>query len=114
MATTEQINQVRLNIDDKLDEDFTEQEKIDYIDVHDSVNWASWQLIELLIVRLRKEVLKQDRSGIELTEWHDLEERQALLESIAKKYKDAYQDEIGNSTGKYVEIQKPIVAGGLT
>lgn len=114
MATTEQINAVRLNIDDKFDIDFTEQEKIDKIDVHDSVNWACWQLIDILIVRLRKEIIKEDRPGSETTEFYDLDKRLELLESISKKFKDAYEDEIGNNTGQYLCTQKPVIAGGLT
>jgi len=111
MATTEQIDQVRLNINDENDEDFSEAIKIQYIDDKDSVNWASWQLIDLLIVRLRKESLKKDQTGAEATEFYDLEERLELLESISKKYKDSYMDEIGNSTGRYLKTKKPIIIG---
>lgn len=113
MATIEQLDQVRLNIDDKTDADFTQAEKELYIDEKDSVNWASWQLINILIVRLRKEILKEDRTGSESTEFHDLDKRLELLEAIAKKYKDAYNSEIGNSTGKYYTSETPVVAGGM-
>ncbi len=114
MATTEQLNQVRLNIDDENDDDFSQTTKEQYIDEKDSVNWASWQLIDILIVRLRKDIIKQNRPGAEMTEFYDLEERLFLLESISKKYKDAYNDEINNSTGRYFQTKNPTIAGGLT
>lgn len=93
--------------------DFSDQIISDYIDMEDSVNYASWKLINLLIVRLRKEILKDDRTGSEATEFHDLDKRMELLEAISKKYKEAYNAEIGNATGKYYAAQTPIVAGGM-
>lgn len=113
MATIEQLDQVRLNIDDKNDEDFTQDEKESYIDEKDSVNWASWQLIDILIVRLRKDTIKEDRPGSEATEFYDLDKRLELLQTISKKYKDAYESETGNATGKYFQAEPPIVAGGM-
>ena len=112
MATVQQIDDVKLNIDNG--DQFTDAQIESKIDVHDSVNWASWQLIDIMIVRLStSKDLKKDVTGLESTEFHSIKDQLDILQASSKKYKDAYNAEIGNSTGKYIATNKPCVAGGL-
>ena len=94
MATALQVQIVRLNINDEAAEDFTFQEIAYFIDLKNSVNYASMKLIEILIVRLRKEIIKRDTTGVESTEFVSLKERVELLESLAAKYKKDYDIKI--------------------
>ena len=112
MATALQVQIVRLNINDEAAEDFTFQEIAYFIDLKNSVNYASMKLIEILIVRLRKEIIKRDTTGVESTEFVSLKERVELLESLAAKYKKDYDNESGTGTGRFISSTRPSIAGG--
>lgn len=113
MATLEQIAQVRLNIDDLNSDDFDDAIITSYIDGKNSVNYASYKLIDILIMRLRKEIVKDDTAGSESTEFQDLEERLEILQDQRNKYKNYYDSETGNTTGRIVDTIKPVIAGGM-
>jgi hypothetical protein len=112
MATAEQIEIVRLNIDDLDSEDFTDGQISAKIDDKSSINWACWQLLEILRVRLRKAILKRDTTGNESTEVQSLQERLALYGQLIDKYKNDYYDELGFGTGRMISTNKPTIAGG--
>lgn len=109
MATAEQIIEVRLNIDDLDSNDFDDTTISNLIDQNNSVNYASYKCIEILIVRLRKKILKSDTTGVEKTDFHSLREQLEILQYIADEYKEKYEDEIENSTGKYISTVKPCI-----
>lgn len=112
MATAQEVKIVRLNIDDLDVEDFDDSIIVYFIDQENSVNYASWKLCEILLVRLRKEILKRDTTGAESTEFVDLKTRIDLLEDLAEKFKNDYDSEYGLSTGRFLESTKPTIAGG--
>lgn len=112
MATISQITQVRLNINDEDKTEFNDAQIEAYIDDGDSVNYASWKLINILVMRLRKETLKKDTTGAESTEFQSLNDRRKLLESLAGEYKAAYKSETGYNTGRFISSTRPDIAGG--
>ena len=88
-ATALQISIIRLNINDEDYEDFIDDTYVNYyFDEKESIPYTCWKLIDILIVRLRKETLKKDVSSEETTEFVSLKERIALLEAMSKKYED--------------------------
>ena len=112
MATISEVLQVRLNINDEDETEFTDAQIQAFIDENSSVNYASWKLIEILIVRLRKEILKRDTTGAESTEFVSLKERVDLLKELAAQYKEDYQDETGTGRGRFISTTRPDIAGG--
>lgn len=112
-ATALDIEIIRLNIDDPNYEDFTDDKYVNYYyDQKNSIAYASWKLTEVLLVRLRKEILKKDDTGSETTEFVALKDRIDLLKETAKKYKDEYEAETGAGSGQYINTVKPVIAGG--
>lgn len=111
MATQEQIDLVRLNIADEDGTDFTDAQITYFIDLQDSVNYASYQLIQRLIPKLRKQLLEKDTTGVEGTSLAPVRDRLELLKESLKIYKDAYNEESGGA-GIYIETVAPTIAGG--
>lgn len=115
MATPDQIAQVRLNIDDRIiPYEFDDTLIESFIDEKDSISYATYKLIDILIIRLRKEIIKADTSGSEKTDFQSLQDRLEILEYQRNKYKHDYESEQLNTSGKYVDTIKPIIAGGMT
>ena len=114
MATAAQIEIVRLNLNDEdaTDYDFTDTQIEYYIDLKDNVNYATYQLAQILIGKLRKDTVKKNASGEESTEFVDLMTRIKLLEGIRTWYAAEYSADIGNGTGLYIATTKPTIAGG--
>lgn len=113
MATQEQIDKVRLYInDDDSERDFTNQQISDLIDENNSLNYATYRLCDILIARLRKELLEQTRTAEETETLASLKDRIELLKYIRDDYKELYKDENDNTTGRYIASIKPTVAGG--
>ncbi len=112
------VDDVNLYIGDPVNfvnsNDFSDEIISDYIDFKDSVIYATYKLIDVLIIRLRKEILKQDDSGTEKSVFFDLTQRLQILENVRGKYEHEYNSEIGNTTGRMINSVKPVVAGGMT
>ena len=112
------VNEVNLYIGDPVNSannnDFSDEIISDYIDFKDSVIYATYKLIDILIIRLRKEILKQDDTGTEKSVFFDLSQRLEVLKNVRDKYKHEYDTEIGNTTGRMINSVKPVVAGGMT
>lgn len=106
------IEVIRLIIDDKDSDDFSDNEIQYFLTQVNSVNYAVYNLCEILIMRLRKELLESDTTGAEKTDLAPLRDRLKLLENMRDEYKNKYETEIGNSTGLYINTEKPTIAGG--
>lgn len=112
MATADQITLVRLNIADKDSNDFTDVEIEYYIDLKNSVSYASYRLIILLIPKLRNQLLEKNVSGEDAETLAPLKIRLELLLAMKDIYEADYNAEIGNDTGIYIATTAPTIAGG--
>jgi hypothetical protein len=91
--------------------DFSDEIIENYIELRDSVVFASYKLIDILIMRLNRDIIKIDDTGSESNEFQSLKDRLAILENQRDKYKYEYDSGQGNTTGKFVDTVKP--AGGM-
>jgi len=112
MATAVEIELVRLNIADEDSIDFTDTQIEYFIDLKSSVNYASYQLIMRLIPKLRKQLLEKDDTGEEIVALAPVRDRLNLLLSMRDMFKDEYESEKNNTTGKYIASTPPTIAGG--
>jgi hypothetical protein len=110
--TQAQINIIRLKIDDKDHSDFSNSEIELFWDQDNSVNYVIYNLAEVLITRLRKQLLESDTSGEEVTKLADLRSRLKLLETVKEMYEDKYNAETNENSGVYISSTKPTIAGG--
>lgn len=112
MATAAQIAKVRLYIDDKNADDFSDTEITNFIDEKNSVNYAVKELLLILITRLRNQLMESDTTGAEKTDLAPLRDRLKMLQSLLEEFKAKYEEEINTSTGLYISTVKPTIAGG--
>lgn len=110
--TESQITIIRLRIDDKVSEDFSDTEINIFWNEVNSMNYVLYNLFEILITRLRRELLEKDGTGAESTTIASLKSRMELLQSLYDLYKEKYEAEIGMNTGRYMQSTKPTIAGG--
>jgi hypothetical protein len=108
------LQEIRLIIADKDGEEFQDSEIMYYYNVHNSINFAVYKLIGILIFRLRKQLLESDTTGTEKTDLAPLRDRLKLLENLKNEYKSLYDSENDNSCGRYISTVKPTIAGGDT
>lgn len=106
------LEKVRLIIDDKSGFEFTDAEINHFFSEVNSVNYVVYNLIGIIIIRLRKQLLESDNTGAEQTGLSPLRDRLSVLKNMYDKYKDLYENESGESYGKYISSVKPSVAGG--
>lgn len=112
MATPAQILLVRIQIDDnEIPYEFTDSIIELFIDEGNSTNYACYKLIDILLIKLRKQLLESDSTGTERNDFSDLDSRRKLLESMRDKYKDDFNTEAGTGTGIYISSVKPTIAG---
>lgn len=106
------IEAIRLIIDDKNSNDFTNAEIQYFLNQVNSVNYAVYNLAKILITKLRNQLLVSDTTGTEKTDLAPLRERLAVLKSTYEDYKELYENENNNTTGIYISTKKPTIAGG--
>jgi len=114
MATAAEITKVRLYIDDtdSSDYDFTDPIVGDFVDENNSVWYAIKELLKILRIRLRKELLKKESTGTESSEIASMKERMDLLNNSIAEAEKEYADEQGTGTGCFINTVKPTIAGG--
>lgn len=114
MATGQEILLVRRQIDDNNIESYTFSNQIirAYIDEKSSINYASYMLLDILIIQLRKQLLEDDETGTERNKFATVTARKNLLESQRDKYKEAYNEESGGGSGRFIATTRPTIAGG--
>ena len=83
-----------------------------FIDEKNSINYAKIKCLEILKVRLRKEILEGDDTGTESTKIASLKSRIDLLNNLIDDYNDKYDEENNNNTGRYVKTNRPVIARG--
>lgn len=106
------IEAIRFIIGDKNSEDFSDDEIQYFLDMNNNVNYAVMELCKILINRLRKELLESDTTATEKTDLAPLRDRLKLLQEILDEYKEKWEAENNNTTGRYIATTKPTIAGG--
>jgi hypothetical protein len=106
------LEEVRFIIDDKNKNDFSDAEINHFFNQVNSVNYVVYKLCNILIIKLRNQLLEADTTGTEDTRLASLTSRMRVLQAIQNEYKELYENEDSNDTGRYISTVKPTIAGG--